>query len=67
MNGTSFIALIIVLVVLGFASWAVGTAPVLDATFKAIIKWLILVLGGLAILLFVLALFGVGPGLTIHW
>lgn len=63
----SFILLIVVLVVLGFAAWAIETAPFLDSTFKAAIKWLLIVLAGVFVLVYVLALIGQGPVLSFHW
>lgn len=53
------ITLVVELIVLGFAAWLVDTAPFIEAQFKQIIKWVLIVVAGLLVAIFLLGLFGI--------
>lgn len=48
---------------LGFLAWAVEGAPMVSASFKPFITWILIVLAGFITILFILGMIGYGPGL----
>ena len=54
----TLLALIIWVVIIGFVAWLVSTAPFIDPTFKAIIKWLLIVAVAVIVITFLIHLLG---------
>ncbi len=55
----SIIALLLLVLFIGFLSFMVGRAPWIDAEYKAVVKWFLLVIAGLILILAVASFFGV--------
>lgn len=53
------IQLIIELIVIGFASWLVTTAPFIDDSFKQIIKWILIAVAAFLVVYFLIGYTGV--------
>jgi hypothetical protein len=54
--------LIVWILIIGFVAWLISTAPFIEATFKAIIKWLLLVAVAFVVISFLVHALG-GPEL----
>lgn len=50
---------------LGFVSYMVSSAPVIDEPFKSIVKWVLILLAGLTFIWLLLYLFGAAPALKL--
>lgn len=50
---------------LGFLAWIVESAPFIDSSFKALTKWVLLVIAGLILIVWLLSIVGYGPGIGI--
>lgn len=52
----TILSLIVWLLILGFVAWLVSIAPIIDATFKNFIKWILVVIGAVMVLMFLLGI-----------
>lgn len=62
---TSLAVVVVAVLVLGFIAWIIDGAPMIDASFKGFIKWILLALAGLILIVWLLGLVGYGPGIVI--
>ncbi len=63
---SSVVVVVVVVFVLGFLAFIVESAPMIDASFKAFIKWVLLAVAALVLIVWVLSLVGVGTGIVIR-
>lgn len=63
---SSVAAVVVSVLILGFIAWIVESAPMIDASFKAFIKWVLLAIAAVIIIVWLLGLVGYGSGITIH-
>lgn len=63
---SSVLVVIVAVFVLGFLAFIVESAPMIDPSFKAFIKWVLLAVAAIILVVWVLGLIGVGTGITIR-
>lgn len=60
-------SILLLLVILGILAFVFSRATFIDAEFKELIKWVLIVIGAVAIVIWILSLVGVGPGLSLSF
>ncbi len=59
------LVLIIMIVAIAFLAWVIDSAPFISASFKPFIKWILMVIVGALVLLWLLSMVGYGPGIGV--
>lgn len=63
----SSVAVVVVSVlILGFIAWIIESAPMIDPSFKAFIKWVLLAIAAVILIVWLLGLVGYGSGITVR-
>lgn len=63
---SSVVAVVVAILVLGFLAWIIESAPMIDGSFKAFIKWVLLAIAAIILVVWLLGLVGFGTGITIR-